>query len=430
MSKTRRVTTEMTSSANISLFEISIGIFLFGMLFTDVSRGAAPSSTNGVAAGAPSSCSGGGDLTLGQNASGEFDKFLEDQITAEGLDKTTPSEFAFECQKADPKVVWREFLRGLATVESQGKSCGPCGDNNKSCGIFQMTGTDTCGGGNTFGGDQAKTHDAKLNITCAVKTWKSIMQDGSGHGKPSSNQRVGREQTGMIKGNPYWGPCKIENQMAMCDKIINTVKSKVCAGGATTAYIDWNTENPRSAMAGAKQSVFENFSIAKFRFEKEVRLGMIVYMHLFMFIFVGFSFEPAHSKVLKSNSTAEVKCNVSINRVKGDDYLEFYSQLDPKKSNRSIFKVCELKTEVRKHKRVVLGLGKKQTGNSFEVECKGKLNCEGKVIEVSFSKVPSDQMTFITDRSVVEAIFENCEQAVKLVKWKPGYKTFSDICIK
>lgn len=197
----------------------------------------------GQGAGASSGCQ---DLDL-NGGQGRADKLLPEKIQEAGLDKFMPKEFQ-GCNNG--KEVWTEFLRGLAKIESDGRSCGKCGDGGKSCGLFQMTGTDKCGGKNSFGGSQAATKDGAKNIECAVYTWKSLLSGSYGvaSARSAAAPNGGAQSAGGgIIGNKYWGPCK--RNEASCRKVIETVKNQVCNKSGSQP-INWNAVNPRGGGGG------------------------------------------------------------------------------------------------------------------------------------------------------------------------------------
>lgn len=223
-------------------------------------------------AASASNDTGGGncqDLNLQPGGSGAANDELKKMIKESKLNDWVPSELS-ACQGKDTEKMWYEFLLGLAKIESDGKSCGKCGDSNKSCGLFQMTGTDSCGGKNSFGGNQQATFDYKKNIECATNEWRSIMdgstktkgalsteKDGSQVSTPSRKMDNGLGGSGgkhagnAILGNPYWGPCK--RSEPKCVEIIAKVNNEVCngPGGSSSGSASAAGSSPGGSIVGS-----------------------------------------------------------------------------------------------------------------------------------------------------------------------------------
>lgn len=154
-----------------------------------------------------SSSSGAGSGDLNAHLAREIEKNLNHKMPLE-----------FQGCKGNRTLVWYEFLRGLAKIESDGK-CSTSGDHGHfggkgSHGIFQMTNGDYCGAGKKLNDPK----NGEENITCATRVWAQASFT-------------------KIKGNAYWGPCK--RWESKCQHIVNTVKDRVC-NSSSAAPIDWH----------------------------------------------------------------------------------------------------------------------------------------------------------------------------------------------
>ncbi|PWU14328.1 MAG: hypothetical protein C5B49_13270 [Bdellovibrio sp.] len=190
---------------------------------------------------------------------------LQKQIKDSGLYNIRPQEFG-SCENMGQ--AWYELLRCEAlNTESAGQACGECGDGGKSCGLFQMTKGDPCGGhhkplGNPFNYQQ--------NIECAVYTWKGTILGSRGDTAPKTKVNLrgaimepNSSPTTPIVGESiystkYFGPfqrAKTEPK-GKAQQCIEKVQKEVCGHPDynSSQALDWKTGSTAGAFVARRRS--------------------------------------------------------------------------------------------------------------------------------------------------------------------------------